>query len=135
MHDCSGTWDGLFSYPRRYDPTSFVAELRQASEWLTGSTQETAQRGLYAGSMVTANLMGKIAGRNITLLKTYDRPDAAHDAVRYIGELNEAGTEIDGTWVNNSWSGRFLMIRARKRHTQRSDAELSRLLVAARSAR
>src|SRR5882672_6809611 len=36
----TGLWNGLFSYPRRYDPTPFVAILIQSGTSFSGTTHE-----------------------------------------------------------------------------------------------
>jgi hypothetical protein len=69
--------------------------------------------GSSAGKTITATLQGRRTRRSVTFLKTYDAVPAGYDAVRYEGDVNGDGTEIEGRWtVPGSWSGKFLMTRA-----------------------
>ena len=87
--------------------------LTDNDEWLAGNTEETATVGSSAGKTITATLQGRRTGRTVTFLKTYDTVPEGYDAVRYEGDVNEDGTEIEGRWtVPGNWSGRFLMTRA-----------------------
>ena len=117
MRNLSGSWRGLYSYPRAYDPVSFTAQLHHAEEWLTGSTDEAAAARMPAGSVMTAMIMGRVDGQHVTFLKTYDRQVRLYDAVHYEGEVDPEGEEIWGRWtILGSWSGTFLMIRASEGH-------------------
>ena len=113
MRNLSGSWRGLYSYPKAYDPVPFTAQLHHAEEWLTGSTDETASARVQTSSAMTATVTGRVDGQHVTFLKTYDRQIGSYDAVYYEGEVNAESEEIWGRWaIPGSWSGTFLMIRA-----------------------
>src|SRR4029450_9638091 len=58
----TGLWNGLFSYPRRYDPTQFVAILIQSGSSLSGTTHEScAIEGIFGG-VLYATLQGQRDG-------------------------------------------------------------------------
>jgi hypothetical protein len=110
----TGPWAGLYSYPwGSKKPVHFTATLADSNEWITGYTEEIATVGSSTGKTITATLQGRRTGRSVTFLKTYDTVPEGYDAVRYEGDVNEDGTEIEGRWtIPGNWSGRFLMTRA-----------------------
>jgi hypothetical protein len=109
----TGLWNGLFSYPRRYDPTQFVAILIQSGSSLSGTTHEScAIEGIFGG-VLYATLQGQRDGSVVTFVKTYDGTGGWTHSVKYEGVLNDVGTEIEGNWrVPGVWSGKFLMVRS-----------------------
>jgi hypothetical protein len=110
----SGVWHGLYSYPVAMPSVPFVATLSDRGSWFDGTTEETGTVGDAVGRTLTASLRGRRSGRSITMLKIYHGPSADYDSVHYSGELNEDGTEINGTWrVATTWVGTFLMVRQR----------------------
>jgi hypothetical protein len=110
----TGVWHGLYSYPAGQPPVSFVATLTDQGGWFDGTTEETGTVGDAAGRTLTASLQGRRSGHSITMLKIYHGPSVYYDSVHYAGDLNEDGTEINGTWrIAGNWSGAFLMIRQR----------------------
>jgi hypothetical protein len=112
--DLSGTWDGLYSYPRTLPSVSFVAVLNETAGWLTGTTQEAAQGGSAGGQKLTATLQGRRSGAFVKFLKLYDVPVPGYDSIAYEGNVSADGTEIAGRWIALvNWSGTFLMIRSR----------------------
>ena len=122
----SGQWQGRFRYPRLHPPTSFVADLAETDGWLVGVTEEIAVVGNERGCKITASLQGHRTGRSFTWLKLYNASSRTYDAVQYVGEVSSDGSEIAGRWtVPGSWSGTFLMIRARgaERTATRETAE------------
>jgi hypothetical protein len=110
----TGVWYGLYSYTVAMPSVSFVATLSDQGGWFDGTTEETGSVGDVVGRTLTATLQGRRSGRSITMLKIYHRASAYYDSVHYAGELNEDGSEINGTWrVSVTWSGTFLMVRSR----------------------
>lgn len=108
----SGTWHGLYSYPRRRDPVPFTAMLIETASWLRGATEETVAVGAASVTMRTT-MDGRRTGHAVTLLKLYDGSHRGYDTVHYAGEVSSDGTEIQGRWtVPNGRSGSFLMIRS-----------------------
>jgi hypothetical protein len=90
---------------------AFMSELDGLFD---GTTEETGSAGDAMGQRLTASVQGRRTGRSITMLKIYHGAYALYDSVHYPGELNDEGSEINGTWrVPGSWSGTFLMIRSR----------------------
>ena len=114
LHDLTDTWHGRFTFPRLYDPISFVASIEQTDEWLSGTVEEPGMRGVATGKVLTATISGKVTSDEVTFLKTYDAEIASYDAVHYQGKVGDQGLEISGTWtIPGSWSGTFIMIRSR----------------------
>ena len=111
--DLTGSWSGVFSFPRLHPPTPFTALLDETAGWLLGCTEEKAMvGGPNAGRLLSATLQGRREGRAVTFLKTYDVSTARYDTVSYSGELCADGSELAGQWTAGGWSGEFLMIRA-----------------------
>jgi hypothetical protein len=109
----TGTWNGLYSYPRVIEPTPFTATLTENDGWLSGAIEEIARVGPTRGQPLTATLQGCRNGHSVTFLKMYDNPPPGYDAVHYSGDVNHDGSEIGGCWtIPGVWSGNFLMIRA-----------------------
>jgi hypothetical protein len=110
--DLTGTWHGQYTYPTAKGPVHFVASLTETAGWITGQTEEIGTAGSARGVTITATLQGRRAGDSVTFLKLYDGQFREYDTVRYAGQVNGDGTEIEGAWtVPGSWSGKFLMIR------------------------
>ena len=109
----TGLWNGLFSYPRRYDPTPFVAILVQSGASFSGTTHEPCAIKQIPGGFLYATLRGQRAGTAVSFIKTYDGTGGWTHSVRYEGTLSDDGAEIEGSWfVTGSWSGKFLMVRS-----------------------
>jgi hypothetical protein len=126
--DLSGFWDGIYSYPRDLAPVSFVADLKEAEGWLTGTTEETAAIGSASGQTLSATLQGRRSGSAVKFLKLYDGSVPGFDSVAYEGSVSADGTEIDGRWTAiGNWSGTFLMIRSRGVAESRSKTAEERL--------
>jgi hypothetical protein len=126
--DLSGFWDGLYSYPRVLAPVSFVADLKETGEWLTGATRETAASGSATGQNLSATLQGRRSGSSVKFLKLYDGSVPGFDSVAYEGNVSADGTEIDGRWTAiGNWSGTFLMIRSQGVAESRSKTAEERL--------
>ena len=112
MHDLSGVWSGVYRFPRLRPPVNFSATLNHAGEWLSGGIKEKALVG-GAPTVLTATVMGRCGGSEVTFMKTYDHPVAGFDAVSYRGSVDASGSEISGVWsIPGNWSGTFTMIRA-----------------------
>jgi hypothetical protein len=109
----TGVWNGLFSYPRGYRPTSFVAILVDSGGSFTGTIHEPCTTRSVPGGMLYATLHGRRAGAVVAFKKTYDGTGNWTHSVEYEGGLNSDWTEIEGRWrIPGSWSGKFLMLRA-----------------------
>jgi hypothetical protein len=109
--DLSGLWHGQYSYPVAKPPVAFVANLIDTGETLGGSITETCEFGPKKGFPLYATVHGTHRGTSVVFTKTYEVEDAHYGVVRYSGAVNAEGTEIEGTWTTQGWSGRFLMIR------------------------
>jgi hypothetical protein len=109
----TGLWHGQYSYPTVPAPVPFTAALADGSGLLSGTSEEIPTLGNAAGMTLTATLQGRRTGHSVTFLKTYDELRYGYDAVRYSGDVNHDGSEIEGRWtIPGAGSGRFLMIRA-----------------------
>jgi hypothetical protein len=109
----TGLWNGLFSYPRRYDPTSFVAILIESGTRFSGTTHEPCTIRQIPSGVLYATLQGERAGAVVAFMKTYDGTGGWTHSVAYDGLLSSDGTEIEGRWrVSGAWSGKFLMVRS-----------------------
>jgi hypothetical protein len=109
----TGLWNGLYSYPRLYAPTSFVAILVQSGGCFSGTTHEPCAIEQIPGGVLYATLQGQRDGALVAFVKTYDGTGGWSHSVRYEGTLSGDGTEIEGRWrVSGVWSGKFLMVRS-----------------------
>jgi hypothetical protein len=112
----TGLWNGLFSYPRIYGPTSFVAILVDSGASFSGTTHERGTTRRARGGILYAMLQGRRAGTVVSFTKTYDGTGNWTHSVEYEGRLNADWTEIDGRWrIAGLWSGSFLMLRPRSK--------------------
>jgi hypothetical protein len=111
----TGVWDGLFSYPRRFQPVSFTAVVLEIGCSVTGTIHEQPKDGPTAGLVLNATIDGNRAGSFVYFMKVYDLSEGERPCkpVHYNGVLNADATEIDGQWaIPGNWSGKFLMIRS-----------------------
>jgi hypothetical protein len=109
----TGLWNGQFSYPRLFEPTPFVAMLIEQTARFSGTTQEPCIRGPHMGGTLYATIEGRRDGTAVLFTKIYDGTAGWTHSVSYEGVLNGDGTEIEGRWTTQGWSGRFLMLRSR----------------------
>lgn len=109
----SGVWEGLFSYPRKYQPTPFTAVMLEFGSAISGTVHELCNNGSSAGMVLNAMITGSRFGSAVQFIKQYDAGQRYHGRpVKYEGALNADATEIEGQWtIPGSWSGKFLMIR------------------------
>ena len=117
--DLTGSWDGVFNYPRGLPPNGFRAALREHGGAVDGETHERSEQGADRGRTITALLTGSRTGTSVHLTKRYDSLHRTHYAVVYEGRLSADGDEITGRWsIPGIWEGTFLMVRqARKAAT------------------
>lgn len=110
----AGQWDGQFAYPRDYEPEFFQAALFEAESVIGGTITERAHASTEDSACFVALVSGTRQGRHVQFRKTY-QTDRRNHVVLYEGMLNEAGDEIEGTWIiTGSWQGAFLMIRRKR---------------------
>ena len=107
----TGLWNGLFSYPHLFEPTSFVAILIEQGARFSGTTHEPCTRGPNLGGLLYATIEGHREGAGVSFIKTYDGTGGWTHSVTYEGLLNGDATEIEGRWKTSGWSGKFLMLR------------------------
>ena len=108
----TGLWNGLFSYPQLFEPTSFVAILIEQGARFSGTTREPCIRGPALGGLLYAAIEGHREGAGVSFIKTYDGTGGWTHSVTYEGLLNGDATEIEGRWKTSGWSGKFLMLRS-----------------------
>jgi hypothetical protein len=109
----SGVWHGQFSYTSGQQPASFTASLLERNALVDGDTEEVGAVGAARGETLTAQVQGRRTGQEITFLKLYDGAFDEYDAVQYVGEISDDGSEILGRWsIPGEGSGEFMMIRS-----------------------
>ena len=127
--DVTGSWEGIFNYPRSMPANGFRCDLREHGGRITGETQERSDGDADQGDTILALLDGTRDGHAVHLSKCYDEPSRAHYVVTYDGTLAADGNEITGRWdIPGVWSGTFIMVRA-ERHgavEERLTAEIVR---------
>jgi hypothetical protein len=113
-HSLTGVWNGIYSYPSRYGPVSFVAILIEAGSSVSGTTHEPCVRGNCPSDTLYATLTGSRQGSVVAFAKVCEGGSPHYDrAIEYQGTLSADGTEIEGRWsIPGDWSGQFLMIRS-----------------------
>ena len=110
--DVSGSWDGIFNYPRGVPSNAFRAELVEHAGAISGETHERSDAHHDRGATVVALLDGRRSGTDISFTKRYDDLVRAGHPVSYTGALSSEGDEITGTWnIPGEWSGTFIMVR------------------------
>jgi hypothetical protein len=110
--DLTGTWSGIFNYPRSLPPGQFTAELRDHGGQLAGETTELGQTRRDQGSTLHALIEGRRTGGSVDFVKRYDAERRANTPVYYTGSISADGDEITGTWdIPGHWNGTFIMIR------------------------
>lgn len=116
----TGVWHGQFDYPAAYEPVHFTATLIEVGGMISGGTHETSNhRGTSSTRLATLN--GRREGGHVRFLKVYSPASEEFQDVVYDGTLNGDKTEIAGEWsIPGEWTGKFLMIRARKQTRARS---------------
>ncbi len=109
----SGVWEGLFSYPRKFQPTPFTAVLLEFGSAISGAVHELCNNGPSTGTVLNAMITGTRLGSEVQFVKQYEAGQRGHGRpINYEGALNADATEIEGQWaIPGNWSGKFLMIR------------------------
>lgn len=114
--DLTGSWTGMFNYPRAMPPGSFTAELREQGGVVIGETEERSDSPADRGATLHALIEGNRSGLGIVFVKHYDAARRLDTPVNYSGTLSPNGDEITGTWnIAGNWSGTFLMVRRARR--------------------
>jgi hypothetical protein len=109
-HDLSGTWRGIYNYPRHYPPNMFEAEIRDTGGLITGVISQPGEFFEAAGTVHHAVIEGSREGSTLRFVKMYD--DLRRPTPHYHGIVQPGGDEIEGEWtIPGDWSGTFLMIR------------------------
>ena len=79
--DVTGSWEGIFNYPRTMPASGFRCELREHGGVVTGETQERGDAGAERGQTLLALLDGRRDGHALRFVKRYDDPARARYAV------------------------------------------------------
>ena len=112
MTDCSGTWDGAYSYDTHAEWVSFRAVLQDSGGLIGGETVEDCTYWELSHGPATAILAGTRSGRSVSFTKIYDSHRVALEPIHYAGTLTEDGNEIAGRWtISPGVSGTFIMRR------------------------
>ncbi len=99
-------WHGSYFFNDGRPPGSFRMEVRVANGTFEGQTDNEVMLNQSQHALVTS---GRISGRRVSWLKTYDGRHGADNTVQYQGELNLNGSEITGTWTTQGISGTFVI--------------------------
>lgn len=111
--DLTGSWKGIFSYPRTLPSNQFDAELREHLGLLDGDTFEHGDTPRTKGQPMYAIIRGDRLGSSVNFTKSYDDVTRPRAPVYYSGHVTEDGNEITGIWdIPGVWSGTFIMVRA-----------------------
>ena len=114
-NDLSGEWLGFYNYPIPHPPTRFEASLRDNAGLISGVTTEEGDTPDCYGAILQAVIDGRREGSTVWFTKVYDYLERAPDPVRYEGEIQAGGDEIEGRWtIPGEWSGSFMMVRANR---------------------
>ena len=116
--DVTGTWTGIYSYPRALPANGFLAVLRETGGAVTGETTERSPSAHpdYGGGEARAFLDGRREGTAVHFVKHYDAAHRVGTPVLYQGTLAPDGDEITGRWeVPGQWGGSFIMTREARR--------------------
>ncbi len=111
-----GRWSGTYDYPdNEAETTPFQARITDTTGQLSGEIFEPNTFGITSSFVITATLDGSRSGSHVEFIKEYvDNGDIPY-FIRYAGTVNEALTQIEGTWTTiedgYSWSGPFIMTR------------------------
>lgn len=109
----SGYWTGVYDYVTAEEPVPFNAVISDEAGAVAGECIEPNTFAPTRDRELFASLEGDCIGAAIQFVKRYeDLPGAGH-AVRYVGVVNAARTQISGRWtIAPGWSGDFVMNRA-----------------------
>ena len=108
--DVSGVWYGSWNaQDRRVRENRFIAHLAEGGGQFAGTTTEP-DLGQRSGILL-AFVEGARAGAEIRFIKQYDGRGRLEHSVLYSGRINNAGTEIHGTWRFSAYTGSFTMQR------------------------
>jgi hypothetical protein len=109
----TGRWHGRYTYLDGGEGESFVADLVEALDAVTGSTTETANfHDGYTGVRL-GSISGSRNGALVSFVKFYKFGHGHDLPIKYQGEVNDDATEIEGTWlIDRQGFGRFLLIRS-----------------------
>ncbi len=111
FYNLSGTWRGRYFYNNGQRPVPFVARLRDNGGFIRGRMREPNTFGRPGARFLSAFLRGRVTGRRVRLVKTYDGRGGQRHSVFYNGRLRRGGTVISGFWRLGGASGRFFMTR------------------------
>ena len=110
--DLTGSWSGIFNYPRSLPSNAFNAVLRDSGGIIVGETSEPSGGPNSSSTTLLGWLEGRHDGNDVSFVKSYDDAKRAHYAVWYSGSVGADGTEIQGVWdIPGVWSGTFIMVR------------------------
>ena len=116
--DVTGSWSGIYSYPRALPANGFMAVLRETAGAITGETIERSpsRHPDYDDGEARAFLDGRREGSEVRFIKHYDAAHRLGTPVLYQGTLAPDGDEITGRWeMPGDWSGTFIMTHEARR--------------------
>lgn len=118
--DISGNWTGVYRYDDKSMPSVlFFANILQSGSFISGTTKEDNSFVIAGPEILKANIEGEIAGQNIVFEKTYLAGINDGVAIKYTGIVDENSSRIEGVWVIDSFSGKFIMTRRKTNQASR----------------
>lgn len=108
----TGRWHGRYTYLDGGEGESFICDLIELGDSLTGTTFEVSDFGDDHQGRRSATITGSRNGAHVSFVKHYVPGHGHEQPIYYTGDVNDDATEIDGTWLISRLAfGRFLMIR------------------------
>lgn len=110
--DLSGLWTGGYVSDDGADINTFNFTLTSAGRAFTGTGTEIAGFGDGSVLFLTSTVTGRInASQQVTFTKTYDGSGGVSHSVTYVGQLDQTGRRIRGSYDAGGATGEFEMVR------------------------
>ena len=119
--DLSGVWYGRYTGDYCGQDNGFIAVLEEQGGAFDGSISEPDDE--HGGGTRRADVTGRRSGNELSFLKQYDGSGGLTHAVRYLGRVNDEGTEVTGVWAVDWLRGRFVMEREKFSAEELEEAE------------
>lgn len=121
--DLTGVWYGR--YLGGFQENSFIAVLEDGGGGFSGTITEPDDEG--GGGIRRASVDGSRSGAAVRFIKQYH--GRWNHAVRYSGQIDDAGTTITGKWQVDWLSGTFVMEREKFSAEELEEEEAAEVVV------